>query len=378
MPAPPEERLRALQVLGQSTGGVGRHVADVVEALDGRRGLALDIAAPADLKAPMPKRWTPVPIPRGPLLGHRAAVAGLRSVIEEGGYRLVHGHGLRAGLDAAVAARLAGVPVMVTLHNLVRPEIAGRAHALLYSRMEPLVLSLSLRTLAVSEQMADHLLGVAPRSAAKIEVLHVGVGDRPTINRTRGEVRVALGLGDEPLIVTAVRLVPQKNLSVMLRALAHLGSPAVLTVVGEGRLRASLQEEARALGVADRIRWLGWRKDVADFIAAADAFCLSSTWEAVPLAAQEAVLLGVPVVATDVGGLRELIRDGVSGRLVLTGDHRALAGALDEVLGNRSRAARLAAAALDHYEARFSRLGMLSRLEALYHQLARPIQRSAR
>lgn len=372
MPAPPETRARVLEVLGQSTGGVGRHVATVVEALDGQRGLALDIAAPPDLRAPMPKRWAPVAIPGGPAFGHRAAVERLRSLIGEAGYGLVHGHGLRAGLDVAAAARLARVPAMVTLHNLVRPEIAGRVRALLYARLEPLVVRLSTRTLAVSEQMADHLLGLAPRSAARIEVLHVGVGDAPTVTRSRAEVRAELGLRDEPLIVTAVRLVPQKNLPVMLRALARLTSPAVLAVVGEGRLRAPLQELAGELGIGTRIRWLGWRAEVADYIAAADVFCLSSTWEAVPLAAQEAVLLAVPVVSTDVGGLRELIRDGATGRLVPSDDPRALAKALDGMLADPEGAHRLAAAALADYEARFSRVRMLGRLESLYRELALP------
>ncbi|CAN5784979.1 hypothetical protein BH18ACT15_BH18ACT15_14470 [soil metagenome] len=370
MPAAPERRARVLQVLGQSTGGVGRHVATVVEALDGREGLALDIAAPGDLRAPMPKRWVPVPIPRGPGFGHRAAVARLRSLLEEGGYGLVHGHGLRAGLDAVAAARLARVPSLITLHNLVRPEISGRARAVVYAPMEPVVMRLSTRTLAVSEQMADHLLGVASRSAAKIEVLHVGVGEPPVVTRTRDEVRAELGLADESLIVTAVRLVPQKNLPVMLRAVAGLSSSAVLAVVGEGRLRASLEDLAQELGIAERVRWLGWRADAADLIAAADVLCLSSTWEAVPLAAQEAVLLGVPVVSTDVGGLRELVRDGETGRLVPSDDPGALATALDNLLFDRDRAARLASAALTDYEARFSRVRMLDRLASLYLALA--------
>ncbi len=361
-----------LQVLAQSTGGVGRHVASIIQGLDGRQQMTVDIAAPADLRASMPKQWSAAPIPRGAVAGHAAAVARLADVIETGRYGLVHAHGLRASVDAALAGHRTGVPVIASFHNLVRREISGRAGALLYRRLEPLVVRLSARSLAVSEQIADHLLGLAPGSAAKIEVLHAGVGDAPEVSRGRAEVRAKLGLGPKArLVVTVARLVPQKALHVMLAALARLEDDVVLAVVGDGRLGSELERSALALGIAERVRWLGWRPDAADYVAAADAFCLSSIWEAVPLAAQEAVLLGVPVASTDVGGVHELIGDGRSGRLARTGDPESLAAALRDVL-DEERAAVYRAQALNDYRARFSREGMLTRLDELYRTLHAP------
>ncbi|MDQ3941231.1 MAG: glycosyltransferase, partial [Actinomycetota bacterium] len=115
-----------------------------------------------------------------------------------------------------------------------------------------------------------------------------------------------------------------------------------------------------------RVRFLGFRDDVADLIAAADAFSLSSVWEGVPLAAQEAVLLGTPVVATAVGGMDELVTDGVSGRLVPRDDPAALAAALQEVLGSDELRRSFAEKALRNLESNFSTEEMTERLSTFY------------
>jgi glycosyltransferase involved in cell wall biosynthesis len=179
----------------------------------------------------------------------------------------------------------------------------------------------------------------------------------------RGELGVHAG---ERLIVSVARLHPQKALDVMLEALALLPVDVTLAVVGDGPQAGELSAYARRLGVDGRVRWVGQRDDAVDFIAASDVFCLSSVWEAVPLAAQEAVLLGVPVVATAVGGLGELIEDGRSGRLVPVGDSSALAKVLAETLANDDLRESYARDARSHYDRTFSRDAILDRLRHFY------------
>jgi glycosyltransferase involved in cell wall biosynthesis len=356
-----------LLVLGASAGGVGRHVAEIVRALDGKDGLAIDVAAPSRLRVAMPKPVVPVEVPDGPVRGHAGAVRRLRALLLRGGYSLVHGHGLRASLDAAVAARLAGVQAVSTLHNLVVPEISGTLRARLYSRAEPLVVRLSARTFVPSQAIADRLSAAAGRSAHKIEVLYAGTAERPVARRSRDDVRRELGLESaDRLVVTVARLYPQKALPVMLEAIARLDDSVVLAVIGEGPLESELKEEARVRGLDKRVRWVGFRADVADFVAAAEVFCLSSLWEAVPLAAQEAVQLGTPVVATDVGGVAELITDGASGRLVPKNDATALAAALEATLASEGLRARYAANARADFEHRFARDAIIARLREVY------------
>ena len=367
----PERRI--LEVLGRSAGGIARHVARVVEGLGGRDGLRIEVAGPADLPVPMGAPVLEVVIPDGPVRGHPGAIKRLRSIIVGGRYDMVHAHGLRAGIDASLAVRGrrggdgAAVPVLVSVHNLMRPDILGGPRALVYRRAEGLAVRLSDRTFAPSVEIAEHLRATVSGAADKIEVLHLGVGAAPLGLPPAGEVRRQLGLGgEEQLVVTTARLAPQKALDVMLEALARLPGNVVLAILGDGPLEHELRSHAARLGVADRARFLGWQDEVAGYVAAADVYCLSSKWEAVALAVQEAVVLGTPVVATDVGGMGELITDRVSGRLVPSGDPSALASALADVLAFPEEGARYAAAAQDRLERDFSTEAMLDRLRRAY------------
>lgn len=360
---------RVLQVLGYSTGGISRHVAQVTAALDGE-GFSVDVAGPGDLPLRMPKPVLPVSIPSGPVRGHRAAVRRLREIVSGGRYDVVHAHGLRAGIDAALAAR--GLcPVVLTVHNVVHPDVAGKLKHLAYARAESLAVGLTDHTFAVSADIAAHLrrrLG----ARGKVEVLYLGIGDPPRVARERTAVRAELGVGeDEGLVVTASRLAPQKALPVMFEALSLTRTPFVLALLGTGPQEQELRRLAAERGIADRVRWLGFRPDVADYVAAADVFCLSSVWEGVPLAAQEAILLGVPVVATAVGGMPELVEDAVTGRLVPPRDPAALAAALRQVLANETLRKTFADGARASLQERFSTERMLARLAAEYRDRAR-------
>jgi glycosyltransferase involved in cell wall biosynthesis len=342
----------------------------VTSLLDGREGLTIDIAGPPDLPIPLPKEPVEVRIPSGPIRGHRAAIRRLREIFTDGRYDLVHAHGLRASIDAGVAARRLGLPVLSTVHNLVRPEIAGHVKAPLYRRAESLSLRVTGRTFAVSEEIARHLRKTVPSQADKVEVLYLGVGKAPGVGRRASEVRAELGLADgTPLVVTAARLAPQKALSVMIGAVAQCKTHPSLAIVGEGPQRDEL-EDAASRAAPGRVRFLGWRDDAADFVAAADAFCLSSVWEGIPLAVQEAILLGTPVVATDAGGMSEVVADGETGLLVPVGDAAALAGALDAVLGDPVLAANFVEKGRALLGARFSTDAMAARLKAAYLESA--------
>lgn len=355
---------KVLQVLGRSAGGIARHVSQVTAALDGTEGFEVDIAGPVGLPIDMPKPLLPIDIPDGALKGHLGAIKRLASLM--GSYDVVHAHGLRAGIDTGVAARIRNKRSLVTVHNLVRSEIAG-PRAMLYRRAEAAAVRATDRTFAVSQDIARHLKAAVPGRANSIEVLYLGIGDPPVVRRSREEVREQLGIDpDVHLVVSVARLAPQKALEVLFEAVCLSDSEVALAVIGEGPLRTDLERHVRSLGITDKVHFLGFRRDVADYIAAADLFCLSSVWEGVPLAAQEAILLDTPVVGTDVGGMRELIANKVSGRLVPSRDPVALAAAVDEVLSEPERANTYATAALSSLQQRFSTERMLARLRDAY------------
>jgi glycosyltransferase involved in cell wall biosynthesis len=349
-------------VLGRSAGGIARHVADIVAALDGRDGLTMDIAGPLDLPVTMPKQLREVTIPDGPIGGHRSAIRALRALVST--YDVVHAHGLRAGIDAGIATR-DPARSLVTVHNLVRPEIAGWK-TVLYRRAEALAVVTNDHVFAVSEDIARRLRTAAPRHADDVEVLYLGLAAAPVVHQDREAVRTGLGVGrDSGLVVTAARLAPQKALHVLLAAVEKVPD-VIVAILGEGPLRTALEVDARRRGISDRVRFLGFLEDAHDYIAAGDVFCLSSAWEGVPLAAQEAIRVRVPVVATDVGGMRELISNKLSGRLVPPGDPDALARALRETLASPDDRERFTRRALEDLEARFSSERMLQRLSEAY------------
>ena len=347
--------------MGRSAGGIARHVATITRAFGDDADLDVAVAAPADLPIEMPRREHDIDIPDGPR-GHRAVRRQLADVVEQGRYDVVHGHGLRAGIDGARAAHRAGAAAVVTVHNLVRPEVAGGLRAVAYKAAEPLVVRSADRIFAVSNDIAAALERSGGRG--RVEVLHLGIGEPPCIRRDRAEVRRDLHLDGERLVVAAARLSRQKRVDVLLEAMTLLDLEAVLVVAGEGPLRQELEEHARKAGVD--VRWMGFTPDVADLIAAADVFCLSSVWEGIPLAAQEAILLGTPVVATDVGGMKELITNGVTGWLAPPLDPAALARALDEALGDAQAAAARAEAAREALARSFDTGTMLARLKEVY------------
>ena len=171
------------------------------------------------------------------------------------------------------------------------------------------------------------------------------------------------------MIVTVGRLAPQKDLATMIESVALLNE-GTLAIVGEGPLESELRRFADERGVSSRLRFVGFRDRAHDYIASADVFCLSSVWEAVYLAAQEAVSLCVPVVATDTGGIRELIEDGSTGLLVSPGDPATLARSIAAVLADPAAAKRRADLAKSLYEGRFGLESMLGELERVYRELA--------
>ena len=360
-------RTVVLQVLGRSAGGIARHVAELVGSID-NSAFDVHVAGPSSSPVEMPVPVHALEIPDGPF-GHRAATTALRSLIHELGAGVVHAHGLRAGIDSGRAAA-GNTPVVVTVHNLVHPAIAGRLKAPLYGIAERLVMTHADRVFCVSQQIRDHLAAKAPGAAHKLEVLYLGVTEPPAAERSREAVRSELGMRGEPLVVTASRLSSQKDLPTLFEAMARLPEPH-LAILGEGPLLASLEAMSGRLGIEDRVHFLGFRNDLADYLRAADAFCLSSIWEGVPLSAQEAILVATPVVATRVGGMSELIEDGVSGRLVSPGDAPALAAALGQVLSDEDLARRFADEARKRLTQRFSRGKMLERLTSEYLASAR-------
>jgi glycosyltransferase involved in cell wall biosynthesis len=178
---------------------------------------------------------------------------------------------------------------------------------------------------------------------------------------------------DAPVIGTVCNLRPQKALDVMLSAVASLRPKLPdcrLLIVGDGVEREGLEALAEQLGLADAVTFLGQRDDIPDVLAAFDLFALSSDFEGMPLAVIEAMGAGLPVAATRVGGIPDLIDDGVQGLLVPARDAGALASAMGELLSAPDLSRRLGEAGRARRQEEFDIDVVVSRVERLYEELA--------
>jgi len=171
-----------------------------------------------------------------------------------------------------------------------------------------------------------------------------------------------------PLLVALGRLHPNKGFDLLLRALACLDE-AVLWLAGEGPLRAELATLAEQLGLANRVRFLGWRDDAPRLLASADLFVCPSRHEPLGNVVLEAWASARPVIAAAAQGPRELIRPGETGLLTPTEDPASLAAAIAALLSDPGRAARIAAAGRSAFEAQFTEAAVVARYQAFFARI---------
>ncbi len=277
-----------------------------------------------------------VPLPR---LGDPATIAALRNACI--GADVVHAHGLEASVRAALALSGAGdrAPLVTTWDSRIQARGAARGGAL--RLLERRTVRAATVVLATSSELVDR---ARRRGARDARLAPVTVPpSRGPVCLHDGKARAELGAVDRPLLMAVGALERGRGYRTLLdaaRSWRELDPQPLLVIAGEGRERAALQR--RIVAEQLPVRLIGRREDVAELLAAADVAVLPSRWEARSLLAQEALRLGVPLVATAVGGVPELVGDAAE--LVPYGDAEALAGAVRGLLDDAERRMDLAAA----------------------------------
>jgi len=328
--------MRILHVVGSlAVGGAEQLTARL---LDGFKQLGHDVAAVSlfdtqnsHLERFLKQQEIPIHHLRKRIGFDPRALTGLGQVIRQFQPDIVHSHGYVLAYTLVVAT-LAGVPGQVhTIHNVAGWDMPWWGRPIL-----SLAALIGVAPVAVSAEVAR-----TTRSANRIEALVIPNGIPVESYRTAGRNRKAWRTEngfdqDDLLVVSVARLSPQKHHSLLLRAFARLpqNQSTQLILVGDGPLKGALQREADALGIRGQVRFLGIREDVPDILAASDIFALSSDAEGNPLALMEAMAAGLPVVATAVGGVRELLTHGRDGFVVQPRNTDSLAAALSRLIGS--------------------------------------------
>ncbi|MGW0436740.1 glycosyltransferase family 4 protein [Micromonospora sp. NPDC003197] len=324
-------------VLASSTGGVGQHVTSLARGLVAG-GASVIVCGPAETQEQFDftgtgARFEAVQIPANPTPADGRAVTALRRVLDEQ-VDVVHAHGLRAGLVAALARPTA--PLVVTWHNAVLATgLRGRISRL----VERVVARRARVALGASADLVERATALGATDA---RLGPVAAPTLPEPRRGRAAVRAEFGIAPQQKMILSVgRLHPQKRYDLLVDAAARwrdLDPPPVVVIAGSGP--SYLQLAARISTARAPISLLGHRTDVADLLAGADLAVVTSDWEARQLFAQEALRAGVPLVATAVGGVPELVGDAAV--LVPPDDVDAIDRTVRELLADDDRRADLA------------------------------------
>jgi sugar transferase (PEP-CTERM/EpsH1 system associated) len=264
---------------------------------------------------------------------------------------IVHTHAWGTLCEGLVAARLARIPHVIHGEHgtLQLKPYQARVQRFAWGRVD--------RLLSVSSRLAETMSRTTGFPLDRIQVIRNGVDLSRFAALDRAGARRRLGLpSDVVAIGTAGRLVPVKDQALLLEALAQLagrGLRFIAVIAGDGPLRGELDARAAALGIGDRVQFLGHRPDVEAVYAALDLFVLSSVSEGLSNTILEAMASGLPVVATRVGGADELIEEGTTGFIVPASNAPELAAAIERVVGQPDLLARMGAAgrerALDEF-----------------------------
>lgn len=309
---------------------------------------------------------TAMPIPRGmDPVGIAALFARILRHLRGRDYTIVHTHNSITGAVGRVAARLAGVPVVIhTTHGFHFHEGMGALRRRPFVAAERWLARRCDLLLCQSREEIEvaRAIGLRPRHG----IHYVGNG----INLERFAPRSGPPANPRLVLLCVGRIEPVKNHPMLFEALATLRRThdVVLRLVGDGPLEGQYRDDLARAGLADAVEFLGYRYDVAELTAGADVVVLTSVKEGIPRALMQAAAVGVPAVATDVKGSREVVVDGVTGYLVPLGDTARLAGRLDALLAAPALRAQMGLRAAAHAREHFDERRVTRRLVQIYRR----------
>lgn len=291
------------------------------------------------------------------------AVNELASFLRDERPDLVSLHSSKAGLVGRLAARLAGVPAIFTAHGWAFTDGVSAMNASLYRWIERAAAPYSSRIITVSEFDRQLALGNRVGRTEQLVTVRNGMPD-VVVRSARGDN------GGVVRLVMVARFSPQKAHARLLRALKSLERDDWdLELIGGGEGRLSCESLVTRLGLVDQVRFSGEVNDVGDRLACADAYVLATNWEGLPRSIIEAMRAGLPVVANDVGGVRELVADGENGYLVARDDERGLAAKLSALIEDPDRRARMGEVSRRRYDEEFRFERMYEKTFSVYQEV---------
>ncbi len=289
------------------------------------------------------------------------AFQGLLRLIEREKPDLIHAHTWKAGILGRLAALRHGIPSVYTVHMWHFGPETPVLWRLFGPITERVASRWSERTISVSRWGADvgKRYRIAPES--KMVVIHNGISDAPG--------RSVPGTGKACTIAMVARFTSFKDHEVLVRAFAETDGQANLVLIGGGPTQERVKRLVDSLEIADRVTFTGTRSDVAQLLPTTDIFVLASKSEHLPISILEAMRAGLPVIASKVGGIPELVSHGETGLLVEPSSVTEMRGALNRLIGDSTLRATMGKGGRRRFETRFSLPMMVAHTRAVYHDV---------
>lgn len=288
---------------------------------------------------------------------------------------IVHTHSSKAGILGRLAAKIAGVPYIVhTPHGHVFYGHFGILFSKIFLWIERIFSRFTDRMVALTDGEKKDYIKLSVCASEKLFKIHSGVDLKPFMhcNGNRVEKRRSLGLDQNGTVIGFVGwLLPIKGPAYLLKAMAHIwcDHPNVsLVMVGKGELDVDLRTQALKMNANGRVKFLGWREDIHEIMPLFDLLVLPSLNEGMGRVLVEAMAAGKPVVASEVGGIPDLVKHGETGYLVRPADEKALANGIKKLLNDPPRAKQMGRRGKEYCK-QFSLEAMIEKLDGLYSSL---------
>ncbi|CUS77491.1 Glycosyltransferase involved in cell wall bisynthesis [Candidatus Kryptonium thompsonii] len=277
---------------------------------------------------------------------------------------IIHAHSSKAGIIARFWSAVLNVkPVVFTAHGWVFTEGKKFWKRWLLAQVERVASIVTTKIICVSEHDRELAIEFKVAPPEKLLVIHNGVDPSLFQNIVKSQPH-----NDKPIVTFVGRLAPPKDLFFLIDVAENIDN-AVFWIVGDGELREKVQRYVSKKGLTDRIVLWGERYDIPEIFSKTDIFVLPSRWEGLPLTIIEAMMAGLPVVASNVGGVPELVEDGVNGFLVPPGDIVKFTKALQTLIENETLRKEMGEAGRAKAMKNFSLDKMLSKTVEVYYEL---------
>jgi len=385
-----QKKIKVLRIIARlNVGGPAIHTILLTQALNNERFESLLVTGQVDntekdmIYLAREKKVSPLVIPelgrQISLLKDLIAFWKVYRIIRREKPDIVHTHTAKAGALGRAAAILAGVPVRIhTFHGHIFESYFNRFYIGLFLFIERVLAYFSKYIIVVSQAQKREIRGRYKISGSgKIKVVPLGLELEKfsSIRSRSGKLRKGLGISDDMIAIGIIgRLVSVKNHRMFLEAAKHLLSilgdrfKIKYLIVGDGEERAALKAYTKELNLSEDVFFCGWRENMADVYSDLDIVVLTSLNEGTPVALIEALAAGKPVVATDVGGVGDVVEDGVNGYCVVSEDVPAFARRIADLVEDPDKRAAFGARGREMVREKFSKKRLVEDITRLYEE----------